>query len=74
MLSNTDKNLMIKFNKFFYRKESIETAKKAYTNLCEPKIEDHKGYFLVTLSQIKKEINPSKLRYEFSNFVLSLQG
>jgi hypothetical protein len=74
MIINKGASLILKFNKFFYSKESILVAREAYTNFCDIKIQDADGYFMVALSSFKKDLNPETLSLELSNYILSQQS
>jgi len=73
MLIIKENNVLIKFNKKFYTKDSIETSKKNYVKICKTAIQEKKNYFLVRLYPINTNLKLEKLGLEFSNYVLSSQ-
>jgi len=73
MLIIKNNSIIIKFNKNFYRKKSVEETIKAYKKLCTATIKNQKNYFLIELYPKQKEINLKTISLEFSNYVLSLE-
>ena len=73
MLTVEGNTIIIKFNKKFYKLNSIKTTKEIYQNICKTIIYDKDNYFFVELVPRQKELELKKLGLEFSNYVLSLQ-
>jgi hypothetical protein len=66
--------LVLKFNKFFYSKNSILLAKKEYSPYCDIRIMDAKQYLQVTLTSFKTNLDHTTIGLEFSNCVLAQQN
>jgi hypothetical protein len=62
--------MIINFNKSIYPLKAIKKTIQAYKNLAKFKVAEKGKYFLIELTDIKKEVE-SIIKDEFCNYVLS---
>jgi len=60
----------ISFNKKFYTLNAVKSAARAYKRLADFRIDDKKGFILVNLSDVDKDVKDI-IQDEFCNYVLA---